>query len=1622
MSNNIAVTFPNFSTSLFALRFGVFSSVSFIIVSSLSLSFTGFSALPLFVSVGFCTVGVLSGVKIFKKFIVECVLTQKKNYEVVANIVLEGLNASFKLYSATIAELKATLVRNPSSITLTSLEDTFFSIDNNASLKSGGRRLSSRDRARRGDEQANFSMQSKSKQKGKKKSNVAKGTNKSGGNVQPKKDLKDVICFFCKKPGHYFSKCPDRLAALKNGNKVSFESAHIASECEEHAAAAVEHSVSSRTRSKSLKFLAPNVQSGDVLSLFEPMPPTPANISPTTRTCPVVAIKQEDVVEWPGFDTEVIVPQIIAPQVSVPDFVPDVVTSAIAMMAANATPLNQAPISKALGDFVMWLLDSGATSHFTPYFNDLSNPVELHPPIYIRVADGSRLKATHQGSVEINFTSDQGIATSLNLLRVLFVPGLQTRLFSIESFVSSGDFTAQYSRGKVCLRFSDDITFTIQLPHVPPATYICRQPSEIPLNSEHGFETQIGHGFVITNDGVQRVMNDYNGDSFAAMAFEEGNNFHSDKIDDDIQCYGGENAPAWVTTNWDDLRMNNKKRRMSVELGHAIFGHRAVSSLLSASQSGVWDDVTMVSTGDSWCDSCKVAVAPRTHLSKESMRINVEPLKYLFVDCVPSPGVIRGIPECAASDFLLLCCPQSKYLEKLNMNDKSSAETIRVLDAWRGRMLKKGYPLFLYLRADAGTNFTSQEFKDWCADNNISLSLAGPKHQEQNAFVERAHGTASRMARSMLVRAHLPISFFLLAYDYACKQMRVLPAKGLVDVDGNPTTTYAILHQKKPRIGRFKVFGCPCVFKKYTPHSDGAKTTDFKQLQRGCRGIFVGFPVDQAGWLIYVADKISGSHLVVSMDVSFDQYFVSGINATKTEFDGSQVIRHVGKTGGNKGVISEATGDATNLGPYSVSHWGSTETFDSEHQPTSFIDPNCVHDTDGDHDESSVDFSDSESDSSVSVPPAKEIDGPIDLNLGTTKLDGLRRSVRHLRNKIKESVRYLSEEHLELAEMENHRSFEMLCQVGELEDVDIAPYLPEPKNFRQVLQCPPNIRDDWFKAIKKEIKFIIENDTFRRGERPKPGDEIIPAIIVFKAKITSKGFLDKLKARLVARGDFQSPSAPEDTWAPCVFGRTFKIFVTRAVRANRAIKQLDFIGAFCQGHMQSRLFLRMPQEYRSIFPEYDEFFAHPVLLGKSIYGIDVAHKVFSDDLHDWLVQNDDMRFLNSEVDPSLYVFRDEAKGEYLFLICYVDDCLYFGSDDNVEARLGVTLKKRFNLELQGHAHWFLGTRLYREHDGSYFVDQETYAKHILNRYCGKDSPWGLPAMKDTPAPLDYVYSKANRPTTEDERKEIEKRFPGLSMASAVSSLLYIALNTRSDILWVVNKLAKSSSNPGLKDFKTLMHCFGYLRKYSDMGIRYYADERVSPVYELCQKNNVEYTELVGFSDSSWQDCPDTGKSTGGYKIFCQGGLIEANSTMPVPVALSSAEAEYLSCCNLGAMLYHLRELLYEFEYLGSSKYNLDGLYGASPSIMLIDNQATVAMSKNYRVTAKNRHIGRRWHFVRRGVQAKLFKLQWIPAEDQLADDMTKTQSSSTSLIHMNRTLVKIPDKVRGYKSSTIGNR
>ena len=60
--------------------------------------------------------------------------------------------------------------------------------------------------------------------------------------------------------------------------------------------------------------------------------------------------------------------------------------------------------------------------------------------------------------------------------------------------------------------------------------------------------------------------------------------------------------------------------------------------------------------------------------------------------------------------------------------------------------------------------------------------------------------------------------------------------------------------------------------------------------------------------------------------------------------------------------------------------------------------------------------------------------------------------------------------------------------------------------------------------------------------------------------------------------------------------------------------------------------------------------------------------------------------------------------------------------------------------------------------------------------------------------------------------------------------------------------------------------------------------------------------------------------------------------------------------------------------------------------------------------------------MKQGVKIGDHEVEWIRSEDKLADDMTKTQEAAKSLPHMKRTLVEIPEYVKGYTNGKVGNR
>ncbi|KAI2489855.1 ABC transporter B family member [Fragilaria crotonensis] len=264
-------------------------------------------------------------------------------------------------------------------------------------------------------------------------------------------------------------------------------------------------------------------------------------------------------------------------------------------------------------------------------------------------------------------------------------------------------------------------------------------------------------------------------------------------------------------------------------------------------------------------------------------------------------------------------------------------------------------------------------------------------------------------------------------------------------------------------------------------------------------------------------------------------------------------------------------------------------------------------------------------------------------------------------------------------------------------DDPVDKYLPEPQSFQAVLKLDDDIRSAWLHAIKMEIKNLIDHGTFILGQKPHVDELIIPVKLVLKAKQTASGKLDKLKARLVARGDMEKrrikktkakyqqqllkqreentkkvnksntipieiPQPFEDTWSPCASSRGVKLLISKTCAFRRILKGADFIGAYLQAKVIGRHFVILPLYLAYHFPEYAKYFGVPLLLDKGIYGLVYSGKYWNIEFSEWLYSQG---FIQSQAEPSYFVYYDKHN-QWLRLLFFVDDMLYVGSNDSIE--------------------------------------------------------------------------------------------------------------------------------------------------------------------------------------------------------------------------------------------------------------------------------------------------------------------------------------------------------------------
>ena len=124
---------------------------------------------------------------------------------------------------------------------------------------------------------------------------------------------------------------------------------------------------------------------------------------------------------------------------------------------------------------------------------------------------------------------------------------------------------------------------------------------------------------------------------------------------------------------------------------------------------------------------------------------------------------------------------------------------------------------------------------------------------------------------------------------------------------------------------------------------------------------------------------------------------------------------------------------------------------------------------------------------------------------------------------------------------------------------------------------------------------------------------------------------------------------------------------------------------------------------------------------------------------------------------------------------------------------------------------------------------------------------------------------------------------------------------------------------------------------------------------------------------------ENGKSTSGYAIFLNGGLIAYASKLQPRPATSTAEAEYMALFLASKETYTIRMILREINVACSE-----------PTTVYIDSQPCLKIAQYKSRRSKSGHIHSENHAVRDYIEQGEICIQWVPGVKNIADIFTKT--------------------------------
>lgn len=791
------------------------------------------------------------------------------------------------------------------------------------------------------------------------------------------------------------------------------------------------------------------------------------------------------------------------------------------------------------------------------------------------------------------------------------------------------------------------------------------------------------------------------------------------------------------------------------------------------------------------------------------------------------------------------------------------------------------------LLSDNGGEFDNKEVREILATHGIKQRLTMPYTPEQNGCSERENRTLVEAARTVMNSGSFEQRLWAeLVNAVAYVLNRTGPSRT------ENKAPYELWHGKKPKISHLRILGC-------TAYVHVPKQKRRKLSMKALKGRLIGYDNDD-GYRIWC----DNNNLIRSRDVIFDEKPLDRIQCDD--------------------VISPTTKNETPFNEYELKVSFNPERIEAHQDSTtshqheqSELDPVDQIDAKEQQEESRP------SEFTEEIPARDEMSRPTsavwyDADVDHSS-DSEDETMTHTYNLRDRSI------------IRPPQKFRDCCALTDVE--------AEPTTFKEAMKSPN--KDEWIKAMLKEISSLKENNTWSLQELPQDR-KAIPCKWVFKIKKNPDGSIDKYKARLVAKGFKQRKGVDyEETYSPVARFATIRSLLSVAASERMYLTQFDVTTAFLYGELEEELYMQQPEGFH-------DGSSRVCYLNRSLYGLKQAPRCWNHRFHKVLHE---LGFKQSTADPCLYTKK--VGGKQILLTLYVDDGLVAASDKQLADEFLENLKEKLKITTKP-ASYYLGMEITQCNDGTIVIHQEAYTKKILERF-------NMANSNPVSTPIDAAENSSAPQFVEENRNNEEINFP---YREAVGALAYLMVATRPDIAYAVGVVSRNLEKPTRNDWNKVKRILRYLKGTTSLAIQY-------------KPKTMKLPELEGFSDADYGGDTTTGRSTTGIVCRYAGGPVSWTSKRQTSVALSTTEAELVAASEGARELVWLTRI---FEDL-TKKKSVPNLH--------VDNEAAVRLAHNPEFHKRTKHIRIRHFFVRELVSEGAIFVKRIGTRDQIADIMTK---------------------------------